>query len=181
MQQYSIDPGAIAPSGEWRYMRRPDATEYSEEDGDSYVSETIPVPGDEKDDYFRDKLDQDAAMSLLLAAARAAGRMPMLHSMFFVLHPPTPGIDTLYVFYNVNRSECLARGARIGPAKLEIETYPVFVPDEEVMEAWRAAAKEHTGAESGLEVKITDIEEWRMSVLRASEAQALIPGRTLTP
>lgn len=164
MERYSIAPGAIAPSGQWRFLRRSDASdlEYSDDDADSYVSDNIPLPGDGKEDPFREQLDPDAVGPLLLAAARAAGRMPTLYFMFFVLNPPVG--EPLDVTYQVIRGGRLARGggAGVGPAKLYIETHPIFHPEEEVMQAWRAAAREHTGEESGFEVTIKDSMERKL-------------------
>lgn len=164
MQQYIITPGAIAPSGKWFFVERSDASEYESDDDDihSWTSDMQPGPGDEKEDSFREQLDPDAARPWLLAAARAAGQMPALLNMSFSLNPPGFG-NSLDITYRVIRNTGrLAHGgsgggrAGTGPAKLTVQTHPVFDPDEEIMQAWREAAREHTGEESGLVVTIKD-------------------------
>ncbi|KAJ9134303.1 hypothetical protein NKR23_g10237 [Pleurostoma richardsiae] len=172
MRRYTIDPGAIAPSGKWRFRRRLD--DYaSDSDGgaDSYFSAhraAVTAPGDEKEDPFREELDPDAVGHLLLAAARAAGRMPALRSMFFALDSALGnGSGRLEVSYTANRDKPPAGndggGVAVvgaGTAKLHVESHPEFYPDEEVMQAWREAAREHVGAESELGVTIKDSMEW---------------------
>jgi len=103
-----------------------------------------PPPGDEKEDCFRSKLDREAVDPLLLAAARAARRMPALFHMFFSLDEPA-GAGRLEVNYTVKQ----------GTAKLEFECQPLFNPDEEVLQIWRETEKEHIGAESGLVIEVT--------------------------
>jgi hypothetical protein len=169
MRRYRIDPGVIAPSGEWRYHRDPDASD-SESDDDDAVSEDpidrdVVAPGDEREISFRSQLDPDAAHALLMAAARAARRMPALWTMEPMLYPPAAGGPwPLEVTYTVpanaaRRAGDLARPAG-GTAELLFESHPAFHPDEEVVQAWRQAAEEHTGAESGLVVVVKDAAEW---------------------
>lgn len=150
MRRYSILHSAIAPSGQWRYLRS-DSIDDDDDDGDpewdAASSETDPValPGDEKEEHFRSKLDREAVDPLLLAAARAARRMPALSHMFFSLDEPA-GAGRLEVDYTVKQ----------GTAKLEFECHPLFNPDEEVLQIWRETEKEHVGAESGLVIEVKD-------------------------
>ncbi|KAL2132758.1 hypothetical protein VTI74DRAFT_3413 [Chaetomium olivicolor] len=155
MRRYSINPGPIAPSGKWLFERDPDASDYESDSSDSEVSSGV-APGDEREDHFREKLDADAANALLLAAARAARRMPALWKMDIVLNPPIGG-SQLVVGYTA-----MANAARGGTplAELVVESHPVFHPDEEVVQAWREAAGEHTGAESGLALVVRDSMMW---------------------
>ena len=44
-------------------------------------------------------------------------------------------------------------------ASLVVESHPVFHPDAEVVQAWRAASK-HVGSESELELTIKDSRVW---------------------
>jgi hypothetical protein len=53
MRDYSIHPGAIAPSGQWSFQRSD-----SDSDDDWYDGA---APGDQKENPFRYKLDPDAA------------------------------------------------------------------------------------------------------------------------
>lgn len=170
MRRYSIDPGPIAPSGQWRFRRGPDDDPPDSDDGAySYVSEfeaTLGAPGDEKEDRFRDERDPDAIAPLLLAAARAAGRMPVLRSMFFVLNAVGGSSGWLEVDYTVKRSRASAGvgsaglGGEAVTATLLVDGHPVFHPDMELTQAWREVAREHVGAESKLEVIIKDGMDW---------------------
>ncbi|KAG7290932.1 hypothetical protein NEMBOFW57_000937 [Staphylotrichum longicolle] len=149
MRRYNILHSAIAPSGQWRYLRS-DSNDDGDDDDDEWdaaSSETDPValPGDEKEDHFRSKLDREAVDPLLLAAARAARRMPALSHMFFSLDEPA-GAGRLEVDYTVKQ----------GTAQLEFECHPLFNPDEEVLQIWRETEKEHVGAESGLVIEVKD-------------------------
>jgi hypothetical protein len=156
MRRYRISPGMIAPSGEWRFRRPQDASD-SDWDDDSVASyfpeDYIGVaPGDEKEDPFRQELDPDAARALLLAAARAARRMPALREMRLMLDaPPGRGTGELEVEYKAMPSTPRDDSGR---AELVVESHPANHPDEEVLQAWREAAREHTGAESGLVVML---------------------------
>jgi hypothetical protein len=127
MRRYSICHSAIAPSGQWRYQRS-DSDDDEDEDDDDEWDETDPValPGDEKEDPFRSKLDREAVDPLLLAAARAARRMPALWNMSIYLDPPA-GAGRLEVEYWVKQ----------GTAELKFECHPLFNPDEEVLQIWR--------------------------------------------
>lgn len=115
MWRYRIEPGAIAPSGQWRFRRGPDDSPPDDSDNDavSYVSEPEAAPGDEKDDRYREERDPDAIAPLLLAAARAAGRMPVLCTMFFVIHP-VASEGGLEVYYTVGRSRASGVGGTLG-------------------------------------------------------------------
>ncbi|ROW02590.1 hypothetical protein VPNG_07854 [Cytospora leucostoma] len=96
--------------------------------------------------------DPGAIAPLLLAAARAAGRMPVLRTMSFMMHPVASGGE-LEVYYKVGRSA--GPGGEAGTAELDVDGQPVFCPDTEVMQAWREAARARVGgAESRLEVVI---------------------------
>ncbi|KAK4158315.1 hypothetical protein C8A00DRAFT_28822 [Chaetomidium leptoderma] len=165
MRHYTINPGAIAPSDS-----------DSDDDGAaSSVSEESSgsvAPGDEKENPFRDKLNPDAARALLLAAARAARRMPALRKMDLVLDPPVwRGIGRLEVEYTAAAMAGTARGGGApsappvgggggGTAELLVESHPVFHPDEEVVQAWREAAEEYTGAELGLVAVVKEPMVW---------------------
>ncbi|ROV98689.1 hypothetical protein VMCG_06778 [Cytospora schulzeri] len=160
MRRYIIDPGVIAPSGAWRFRRPLDEPVYSDDGADSYVSDfhaNVFGPGDQVEDPFREEVDPDAVNPLLLAAARAAGRMPALLSLDF-------GLDAgrLDVWYKVNRGGPSAGGSSndsgvvSGAVEVLVESHSRFYPDESVMRAWRNGAREHVGAESGLEVTVND-------------------------
>jgi hypothetical protein len=153
MKHYSIDPGAIAPSGEWRFRQRTDGSEYSIDSPDSEYSGP---PGDEISYQFREEHDLDVVGPLLLAVARAAGQMPALRDMHFSLSPPVGSDNWLKIWYDVtdNGPPPLDHGRR--GARLIVECEPAFYPDKETMQAWRETAKGHTGTESSLEVLITD-------------------------
>ena len=171
MQQYSISPGAIAPSGRWLYVRRSDASEYESDDDDdsdalSWTSDMQPGPGNEKEDSFREQLDPDAAGPWLVAAARAASRMPEPRSISFKLNPPGFGFQ-LNVQYSVTQNTAhsthgYSAGTGLILAKLTIETHPILNPDERVMQAWREAARKLKGNKSHLVLAIKDCTEWRL-------------------
>jgi hypothetical protein len=162
MRRYSILPGAIAPSGQWRFQRS-DSDSDDDWDGNSAGSSVLDdgvAPGDEKEDPFRNKLDPDAAHALLLAAARAVRRMPALWMMRFVLEPPVGNNGELEVEYMV-KAGTGGGGGGGRTAELVVESHPMFHPDEEVVQIWREAAEEHAGAESGLVVVVRDTRaEW---------------------
>lgn len=155
MVKYSITPGPIDPSGEWRYVRPTDDSETDDDEGSmdsmqAYEASIAP-PGDDWEDPFREELDGDAAGQLLLSASRAATCMPKLFSMSLTMNPPARG-DELSVFYTARK-----RGG-VGVAELFVEAHPVYHPDEEVLRLWSEAARANVGAE--LEVVIKDSESW---------------------
>lgn len=155
MRKYSITPGPIDPSGEWRYRRAPDYSDTDDDEGsmDSMLAyeASIAAPGDDWEDPFREELDGDAVGQLLLAAARAAACMPKLFSMSFTMNPPARG-DELDFFYTARRK------AGVGVPKLCIGSHPVYHPDEEVLNLWREAARVNVGAE--LEVVTDNGQPW---------------------
>lgn len=153
MRQYSIAPGPIAPSGEWRFQRPTDASDNEDDDEGSIDSmqayeASIAAPGDDREDPFREELDGDAASQLLLATARAATCMPKLFSMSFTLLRPVGG-NTLSVFYYTKRT---SGGAAV--MELCFESDSGYHPDEEFLRLWRDAARVNLGME--LEVVIED-------------------------
>ncbi|KAL2016831.1 hypothetical protein VTK56DRAFT_2954 [Thermocarpiscus australiensis] len=150
MRRYSINLAPSRRQASGFFERDPDASE-SESDSDSdfsYISSRV-VPGNEREDPFRDKLDPDAARAWLLAAARGARRMPALWTTSFILNPPISCGQQLHVRYTAMANS--ARGG--GTAELLVESHPLFTPDEE-------AAEVHTGAESGLAVVIREPMVW---------------------
>jgi hypothetical protein len=160
MREYMITPGFIAPSGEWRWQRNPDSDLDSDDGAGSFFSEDLTdvLPGNEREDPFRTQLVPDAAHELLLASARAARRMPALWNMWLMLMPPIGAVQRVEAEYTVmaraaRRDRALTRPVG-GTAELVFGSVPAFPLDEEVVQAWRRAAEEHTGAESGLVVVI---------------------------
>ncbi|KAK3898293.1 hypothetical protein C8A05DRAFT_38121 [Staphylotrichum tortipilum] len=122
MRNYFINPGAIAPSGQWRYLRS--NSDDSDDDGQDMLSnyaDPFAAPGDETEEHLRDNPDPDAVRALLLATARAVCRMPVLWDMCFVLGPIGEG--QLEVEY----------AAKAGKAKLTVHSHPLFQPDEEIV------------------------------------------------
>jgi len=145
MRVFSINPGAITPSGQWRFLRS-GSNDSDDEEQDVLSNHTDPftAPGDETEEHFRDYPDPDAVRALLLATARAVRRMPVLREMRFVLEQIGEG--RLEVEYS----------ARAGQAKLDVASHPVFHPDEEVIRFYREAAEEYVGAKSGLMAEVSD-------------------------
>ena len=158
MRDYFVDPGAIAPSGQWRFQRPDDESDY-ESESDSSDLDPLVLPGDETEDPFRTQLSRDAVDPLLLAAARAVRRMPALRRMHFTVGPP-PGAMRLQVKYMVEGGDSRGGGGGGGgdggAAELIVHCSPVFHPDEEVLQIWREAAEEHAGVNSGLVVVVKD-------------------------
>ncbi|KAK4033620.1 hypothetical protein C8A01DRAFT_39920 [Parachaetomium inaequale] len=167
MCHYTINPGPIAPSGKWRFQRLPDSDSDSDDDGSASSVSSSVAPGNEKEDPFRAMLDPDAARALLLAAARAARRMPALRKMEFMLDPPIwRDNGRLEVVYTAMAGTARG-GTPLAPpggggatAELLVESRPVFHPDEEVVQAWREAAEEHSGIVSGLVVVVREHMAW---------------------
>ena len=154
MQRYFINPGAIAPSGQWRFL--PSDSNDSDDEQDMLSNDIDPfaAPGDEIEEHFRNNPDPKAVHALLLATARAVRRMPVLRDMRFVLE--RIGDGQLEVEYMVK-----AGTTRVGTAELVVESHPLpFRPDEEVLQIWREAAEEHVGAGSGLVVVVRDPWAW---------------------
>lgn len=155
MVKYSITPGPIDPSGEWRYRRPTNASDSDDDEGSmdsqqAYEASIAP-PGDDWEDPFREELDGDAAGQLMLAAARAATCMPKLFSMSLTMNPPSRGYE-LSLFYTARK-----RGG-VGVAELCVDAHPVYHPDEEVLRLWKEAARVNVGAE--LKVGIKDSQSW---------------------
>ena len=144
MRSYFINPGAIAPSGQWRFLRSDSNDSDDEQDILSNDTEPFAAPGDETEEHFRDNPDPDAVHALLLATARGVRRMPVLWDMRFVLEQIGEG--QLEVEYS----------AEAGEAKLAVYSHPLFHPDEEVVRLCREAAEEYAGAKSGLAVVVSD-------------------------
>ncbi len=150
LRDYIIEPGPIAPSGEWRFLPVPPSEDgVSVSSSDSDPPDDLP-PGDERERPFRFGLDPDATDAFLLAAGRAARRMPMLRRMRFMLDPPIG--EGLWV-------ECEG-AARDGTAELEVNTCSGYEPDEEVRRAWTEAAAEHTGDRSALSIVVRQPRAW---------------------
>lgn len=151
MRRHSVYPGAIAPSGEWRWQRAPDYESDETESLDSQgadEAERAP-PGDDIQDWWREMLDPDVTRQLLLASARAAASMPRLLWMDCGMNPPGRG-PSLHVSYKSNNFD----GAAGEAPNLCIETSPVYQLDEEVMQLWREAARVNGVGE--LEVKTNE-------------------------
>ena len=144
MRSYFINPGAIAPSGQWRFLRSDSNDSDDEQDILSNDTEPFAAPGDETEEHFRDNPDPDAVHALLLATARGVRRMPVLWDMRFVLEQIGEG--QLEVEYS----------AEAGEAKLAVYSHPLFHPDEEAVRLCREAAEEYAGAKSGLAVVVSD-------------------------
>lgn len=129
---YTISPRPIGPLERWSYKRK--------------------WTDDEKVDP-----EPDAVGPLLLAAARAAARMPELESMDLDTRACSRyvGWDGLSIRYipGVDGESGLPVS---NAAVLLVDSHPEFHPDEEVLEAWRETAREHVGAKSGLRVRIED-------------------------
>jgi hypothetical protein len=135
MCHYYIDPGPIAPSGKWRFQLLPDSDSDSDDDGSTSSVSSSAAPGNEKEDPFRAKLDPDAAHALLLAAARAARRMPALRKMELMLDPPIwRGNKRLEVVYTAMAGTARG-GTPVAPlggggatAELLVEVLPCVLP-----------------------------------------------------
>jgi hypothetical protein len=156
MVRYSICPGAIAPSGKWRFRRRADASDSDEPDNGTDSDIETDLDGG-REHYFRDEPEPYEVPPLLLAAARAAGRMPALRSLAFTLNSPMNrgGVE---VGYRVARGgRPTLEGTMPGMAELFVESASTFLPGEEVMQAWGDAARGHTGTETGLAVVISRV------------------------
>ncbi|KAK3897420.1 hypothetical protein C8A05DRAFT_39034 [Staphylotrichum tortipilum] len=155
MRRYVIIQGAILPSGQWRWQP-PDSDDDDDDEldwGSSVMDARLVVPCDETEHAFRKKVDPDAANSLLLAAVRAACRMPTLSTMSYSLDRPAAA-GWLEVDYSVGGGTARSGGG--GMAELDVDAHPLFQPDEEVVWIWREAAEEHTGSQSGLVVVVKD-------------------------
>ena len=144
MRSYFINPGAIAPSGQWRFLRSDSNDSDDEQDIFSNDTDPFAAPGDETVEHLRDNPDPDAVHALLLAIAQAVRRMPVLRDMDFSLE--RIGDGQLEVEYS----------AKVGEAKLGVYSHPLFHPDEEVVRLCREAAEEYAGAKSGLAVVVSD-------------------------
>ncbi|SPQ21982.1 2590eedb-3c64-45a5-97ad-ac6fab2e734d [Thermothielavioides terrestris] len=154
MMYYGINPGAISPSGRWRFRHRTDSFgDDSDHVVESDVSDSSDVaPGDEIHRAFRQEVDPDAVRPLLLAAARAAGRMPALRHMSFVIGSPPTNAGWLRVSYTTAPSSRRSARARLGGAdapRLVVGGRPLSHLDleKEVVEAWEEAARKHSDAE----------------------------------
>ncbi|KAK3308381.1 uncharacterized protein B0T15DRAFT_565571 [Chaetomium strumarium] len=155
ISRYSIDPGAIAPSGEWRFRQRTGGSADSEDEIDSPDSDYSGPPGDEILYPFREEHDLDLVGPF----------MPALRDMHFSLSPPVGTDRCLSIWYDVTDNVSPDIDCRVGMghrqlarrgAKLVFECEPVFYLDQEMIQAWREAAKSHTGTESGLQMFTTD-------------------------
>ena len=145
MRSYFINPGAITPSGQWRFLRSDsNDSNDSDDEQDMLSNDTDPfaAPGDEMEEHFRNNPDPKAVHALLLATARAVRRMPVLRDMRFELEQIGEG--QVEVEYSAKK------------AKLIVDSHPLFHPDEEVVRLFREAAEEHAGAKSELEVVVSD-------------------------
>jgi hypothetical protein len=167
MRHYGIYPGPIAPSGKWLFELDPDGSGFGSDNGSFISVESTVVPGDEREDPFRDKLDVDAAHAMILAMARAARRMPALRTMEFRLYPPLSRDKGLLEVVYTTEAGTARGGTPVAPpgggsatAELLVESWPVYQPDEEVMQTWREAAQEHSGVMSGLAVVVRGPTPW---------------------
>ncbi|KAK4034681.1 hypothetical protein C8A01DRAFT_18560 [Parachaetomium inaequale] len=153
MLRCSVCPGAIAPSGKWLFRRRAVASDSDHSDNGTDGTDS---DRGEREHYFRDEPDPEHVSPLFMAAARAAGRMPALLSLDFRLNSPM-NMGGVAVTYTVPRGgRPTFEGTPPGMAELFVESEPPFQQGEEVMQAWREAARGHTGTESGLAVVIKE-------------------------
>lgn len=156
LTRFTLDYSATTPSGQWLFEHDPRCAEHDDEDEWEdpdliWPEPLLPAPQDYHPRPFRTKPAR-VLNELYLAAGRAAQRMPRLET--FVLRGETHvGTPELYEiiegapahWFQYRRDQGKATWA--GSGKFELR--------DDVVEAWRAAARNHGHAELTVEVRIS--------------------------
>lgn len=147
--QYTI----TTPSGGWYFERNP-AEEGEDADGggdsdleDQYsrMQEHLRPPLEDRfPQSSRTKVSSELINEFYVSAGRAAQRMPKLKYMHL---ETSSGQGRHWFQYEVKGKTATATWADM----------ILFQPEERVLEVWRDAARQHTGSESNLEVKLQDL------------------------
>ncbi|KIM93602.1 hypothetical protein OIDMADRAFT_137588 [Oidiodendron maius Zn] len=148
-----IEYCAVTPYGEWLFERDPDDEIESDSDRSWDVSEFMSEPQlrareDWATDHFRVIPNARLMNDFYLAAGHAAAKMPRLKEMALVA-------------INPDREHTLAFTVADTLASLTIRSKPIFKLEANVLDVWKEAARERTGAELAVHFLLPDMfEEW---------------------
>lgn len=142
----------VTPSGKWLFERNPEENEDEwqidhSEDERQYMhmpSHLLPPVEDQFSEPFRTKVSSELINDFYMSAGRAAQRMPKLRYIEIEI---MWGRTQHSFKYTTNGETATATWADL----------IVFRPEERVLQVWRDVARQHTGLDSNLDVKIDDL------------------------